>query len=101
MRTWTSKTKHYTAAMEQTFTAARKVLRDLGYRVNSLDKPNGVINFLSGRTWGAWRGRALSMMMIDNGDGSMEVSVSGYGNSYGDREDIANAIFAKMDGFLT
>ena len=72
-----SETKIYHKTLGQAFAAAQKAVRDLGYKVDTLDKTSGLLNFKTGMSWKSWAGQEMSVMIIDNGNGSVEVSVSG------------------------
>ena len=104
-----SVTRNYTKTLDQAFAGAQKAVRDLGYKVDSLDKANGLINFKTGMSWKSFGGQEMSVMLIDNGDGTVEVSVSGRRNQtgviiqafdWGEAGGIANKLLAKMDEHL-
>jgi hypothetical protein len=103
-----SETKTYTKTFDQVFAAAQKSVRDLGYKVDSLDKANGLISFKTGMSWKSFSGQEMSVMLIDNGDGSIEASISGKRNQagvfqatdWGEASGIAKKTLAKMDEYL-
>lgn len=101
-----SETKIYHKTLGQAFAAAQKAVRDLGYKVDTLDKTSGLLNFKTGMSWKSWAGQEMSVMIIDNGNGSVEVSVSGRRNQsgvviqiydWGEAAGIAKKVIAKMD----
>jgi len=100
-----SETETFQKSLDQVFSAAQKAVRDLGYKVDSLDKSNGLLNFKTGMSWWSWAGQEMSVMMIDNGNGSVEVSVSGRRNQsgvvlqltdFGEAGGIARKVLAEM-----
>ena len=104
-----SECKNYEKTQDQVFAAAQKAVRDLGYKVDSLDKANGLLNFKTGMSWKSWSGQEMSIMLIHNGDGTVEASVSGRRNQsgvliqacdWGEAASIAKNVLAKMDEHL-
>jgi hypothetical protein len=102
----TSETRTYYQTVDRVFAGAQKAVRDLGYKVDSLDKANGLISFKTGMSWKSWGGQEMSIMIIDNGDGSVEVSVSGKRKQtgvilqvtdWGEAVGIAKKVFVKMN----
>ena len=100
-----SETATFNNSLDQVFSSAQKAIRDLGYKVDSLDKNNGLLNFKTGLSWWSWAGQEMSVMMIDNGNSSIEVSVSGRRNQsgvvlqitdFGEAGGIARKVIAKM-----
>lgn len=105
----TSEVKSYQGSVDQVFAAAQKSVRDLGYKVDSMDKANGLLNFKTDMSWRSWAGQEVSVMMIDNGDATVEVSVSGRRNQSGvmlqafDWDEvggIAAKLFGRLDDYL-
>lgn len=99
----------FSIALDQAFSCAQKAIRDLGYKVDLLDKPNGLLNFKTGMSWSSWAGQEMSVMIIDNGDGTVEVSVTGRRNQngvvlqvydWGEAKGIAGKLLAKMAEYL-
>ncbi|MCH8493429.1 MAG: hypothetical protein LAT53_09380 [Idiomarina sp.] len=104
-----NKVKTYQKSLDQAFAAAQKAVRDLSYKVDSLDKANGLLNFKTGMSWKSWAGQEMSIMVIDNSDGTVEVSVTGRRNQsgvvlqvydWGEAKGIAKKVFAKLDQHL-
>lgn len=105
----TNEVKTYQKSLDQVFAAAQKTVRDLAYKVDSMDKANGLLNFKTGMSWKSFAGQEMSIMMIDNGDGTVEVSVTGRRNQsgvvlqvydWGEAKGIATKVFAKLDEHL-
>jgi hypothetical protein len=105
-----SESKNYAHSLDQVFAAAQKAVRDLGYKIDTIDKANGLLNFKTGMSWKSWAGQEMSVMMIDNGDETVEASVSGRRNQsgvliqvydWGEAGGIAKKVLAKMDEHLT
>src|SRR3990172_7389714 len=67
----------YNKPIDQVFVAAQKAIRDLGYKIDSLDKAAGLLNFKTGMSWKSWAGQEMSLMLLDSGSGSVEVSITG------------------------
>ena len=74
-----------------------------------MDKANGLLNFKTGMSWKSSAGQEMSVMMIDNGDATVEVSVTGRRNQngvvlqvydWGETKGIATKVFAKLDEYL-
>ena len=78
------------------FAASQKAVRDLGYKVDAIDRANGLLNFKTGMSWKSWAGQEMSLMLIDNGDGSIEVTVSGRRNQSGVVLQIYGVLSASM-----
>ena len=105
----TNEIKMYQKSLDQAFAGAQKAVRDLGYKVDSMDKANGLLNFKTGMSWKSWAGQEMSIMFIDNGDGTVEVSITGRRNQsgvvlqvadWGEAKGIAKKVFAKLDQYL-
>jgi|SRR5450759_2959992 len=104
-----SEMKTYQGPLDKVFAAAQKAVRDLGYKVDSMDKAHGLLDFKTDMSWKSWAGQEMSVMLIDNGDGSVEVSISGRRNQsgvmlqaydWGEAGGIANKVFGRMDTYL-
>jgi hypothetical protein len=102
----TTEIRTYKKPIDTVFAAAQKAVRDLGYKIDSLDKSNGLLNFKTGLSWKSWAGQEMSIMMIDSGDGKVEVSVTGRRNQsgvvlqvydWGEAKGIAAKVLAEMD----
>jgi hypothetical protein len=92
------------------FSAAQKSIRNLSYKVDSLDRQNGLITFKTGMSAKSWAGQEMSLMLIDNGDGSIEVSITGRRNQtgvviqladWGEADSIVAQILGEMREFVT
>src|SRR4051812_8640497 len=99
-------TRTYRRRMDQAFLATQKAVRDLGYKVDSIDKAAGLLNFKTGMSWKSWAGQEMTAMLIDNGDGSVDVSLTGRRSQtgvvlqiydWGEKGGIAKKVFAKID----
>ena len=105
----TGEIRNYEKSLNEVFASAQKSVRDSGYKVDSIDKYNGLITFKTDASWKSWAGQEMSVMMIDNGDGSVEVSMAGrYCQSgvvlqltdWNEAGGIAKALFSRMDEYL-
>ena len=101
--------KTYQKSLDQAFAAAQKAVRDLGYKFDALDKANGLLNFKTGMSWKSWAGQEMSIMFIDNSDGTVEVSIAGRRSQagilfqvydWGEAKSIAKKVFKKLDQHL-
>jgi len=104
-----SEVKTYRGSMDQVFAAAQKAVRDLGYKIDSMDKAHGLLDFKTNMSWKSWAGQEVSVMLIDNGDATVEVSVGGHRNQsgvmlqaydWGEAAGIATKLFSRMDDYL-
>ena len=102
-------TRRYWKTLDQVFVAAQRTVRDLGYKVDTMDRANGLLNFKTGMSWKSFAGQEMSVMMIDNGDGSVDVSITGRRNQngvvlqvydWGEAKGIASNVFKQMDAYL-
>lgn len=101
--------KTYQGTLDNVFAAVQKAVRDLGYKVDSMDKSAGLLDFKTDMSWKSWAGQEMSVMLIDNGDESVEVSLGGRRNQsgvmlqaydWGEAGGIANKVFGRMDEYL-
>lgn len=95
--------------MDAVFAAGQRAVRDLGYKIDAIDRANGLLNFKTGMSWSSWAGQEMSVMFVENGDGTIEVSVSGRRNQsgvvlqvydWGEAKKIANWVLANVDKFV-
>ena len=105
----TETVKVYPKSLDQIFPLAQKSIRDLGYKIDLIDKVNGLLNFKTGMSWKSWAGQEMSIMIIDNGDGTSEISVTGQRNQsgvviqvydWGELKGITKKVFEKLDQHL-
>jgi len=104
-----SETKDYTKPASTIFDAATRTIQDLGYKIDSLDKTNGLINFKTGMSLRSWAGQEMSVLVLGNGDSASSVSISGKRNQtgvipqvydWGEKGKIAKKVFAGMEKCL-
>jgi hypothetical protein len=102
----TAETKNYPHPQEKIFTAALKAVRDLGYKIDNLDKSNGLLNFKTGMSWKSWAGQEMSVLILDNGDQTCSVDITGRRNAHGavlqvydwgEASSIARKVFDRID----
>lgn len=102
-------TRVYAHSQNWLFNASLQAVRTLGYKIDSIDKVNGFLSFKTGLTMKSWAGQEMSILIVDNGDGTRTVDISGRRSQsgvviqiydWGEAAGIAKKIFAKMDEFL-
>jgi len=102
-------TKVYKSTQAEIFSAAQRAIRDLGYKVDRLDRTNGLLTFKTGLSWKSWAGQEMSIMLIDLSSTEVEVSLSGKRNQtgvivqlydWGEVNGIANKVLEVMDEYL-
>ena len=102
-------TKVYKSTQSEIFSAAQRAIRDLGYKVDRLDRTNGLLTFKTGLSWKSWAGQEMSIMLIDLSSTEVEVSLSGKRNQtgvivqlydWGEVNGIANKVLEVMDEYL-
>jgi hypothetical protein len=105
-----SETRNFAKPMETVFTAAVKAVRDLGYKIDSLDKANGLINFKTGMSWKSWAGQEMSVLLLDEGGGTCSVDIAGKRSQtgvilqvadWGEKASIAKKVFEAMGKYIT
>jgi len=101
--------RDYNYPLERVFGAALQAVRALGYKIDSLDKVNGLLTFKTGMSWKSWVGQEMSILIIDNGNNTCTVDISGKRNQsgvviqvydWGEASGIAKKVFAEIDQFL-
>ena len=60
------------------FAAAKIAVCVCGYKIDSVDKPNGLITFKTGLSWKSWAGQEVSIVIGELQDGNVEVVVTGW-----------------------
>jgi hypothetical protein len=108
-------TRVYQRSIDETFAVALKVIRDLGYKIDSIDKTNGLLRFKTGLSWKSWTGQEMSIMVTKKTAWSTEVSVAGARNrgegllgllgaiqviDWGEAKSIARTVIRRMDADL-
>jgi len=102
-------TRVYAHSQNWLFNASLQAVRTLGYKIDSIDKDNGFLSFKTGLSMKSWAGQEMSILIMDNGDGTCTVDISGRRSqsgvviqiyNWGEAAGIAKKIFAKMDKFL-
>lgn len=96
----------YRASLDAVFAAGQRAVRDLGYKIDAIDRTNGLLNFKTGISWSSWAGQEMSAMFVDNSDGTIEVSVTGRRSQsgvvlqvydWGEAKKIATKLLAEID----
>jgi len=59
------------------FNAVLKAVRNLGYRIQSVDPANGLLTFETGMSFRSWAGQKMSVLLLENANGTTEVDISG------------------------
>lgn len=49
-----------------------------GYKIDCIDKANGLITFKSGMSWKSWAGQEMSIMVHEFANGTVEVVFAGW-----------------------
>jgi hypothetical protein len=102
-------TKVYKSTQAEIYSAAQRAIRDLGYKVDRLDRTNGLLTFKTGLSWKSWAGQEMSIMLIDVSSTEVEVSLSGKRNQtgvivqlydWGEVNGIAKKVLDVMDEYL-
>lgn len=102
-------TKVYKSTQAEIYSAAQRAIRDLGYKVDRLDRTNGLLTFKTGLSWKSWAGQEMSIMLIDVSSTEVEVSISGKRNQtgvivqlydWGEVKGIASKVLEVMDEYL-
>lgn len=90
---------------ERIFATALQVVRALNYKIDNLDKANGLLTFKTQMSWKSWAGQEMSILIIDKGNGTCTVDIMGSRRSsgvfpqaydWGEAGGIANKVFNKM-----
>jgi hypothetical protein len=108
-------TRVYQRSIDETFAVALKVIQDLGYKIDSIDKTNGLLCFKTGLSWKSWAGQEMSIVVTEKTAGSTEVSLTGVRNrgegllgllgaiqpyDWGEAKSIARTVIQRMDAYL-
>ena len=98
-------TRNYTLTFEQVFTKAQTAVEKQGYKIYNADKDKGLIQFKTPMSLFSWAGQDMSMKVLDNGNGTTTVDISGVRNitgfmqiyDWGEPGMIAKKVFSRMD----
>jgi len=102
-------TLNYAYPQDQVFNTALRAVRTLGYKIDSIDKSNSLLAFKTGMSWKSWAGQEMSILILDNGDGTCTVDISGRRNQsgviiqvydWGEAAGIARKVFTEMEKSL-
>jgi len=102
-------TRDYSLPHEQVFNNALRAVRNLGYKISSVDKTNGLLQFKTQMSLLSWAGQDMSILVLDNGNGTCTVDIGGVRNTsgvfvqvydWGEASGIANKVFKEMDKLL-
>jgi hypothetical protein len=102
-------TREYADSQERVFDAALQAIRVFGYKIDNIDKTNGLLNFKTGMSWKSWAGQEMSILVLDNRNGTCTVDISGRRSQtgvilqicdWGEAAGIAKKVFGKMDEIL-
>ena len=61
-------TRKYPHPTDKLFNAALMVVRELGYKIDTIDKVNGLLNFKTGMSWKSFAGQEMSVLVLDNSE---------------------------------
>ncbi len=95
----------YPLTREQVFDKALAAATKLKYRIADTDKANGLIRFKTAMSWLSWTGQDMSISILDNGNGTCTVNISGVRNpsgfiqvtDWGEAGMVARKVFDEMD----
>lgn len=98
-------TRKYPHPTDKLFNAALMVVRELGYKIDTIDKVNGLLNFKTGMSWKSFAGQEMSVLVLDNGDGTCSVDIAGKRAAggphqlidWGEAGSIARKVFDKIE----
>ena len=102
-------TRDYSSPYERVFNASLQAVRKLGYKISGIDKTNGLLQFKTQMSWKSWAGQDMSILVIDNGNKTCTVDITGARNpsgvftqayDWGEAAGIANKVFKEMDKLL-
>ncbi len=102
--------KDYQVEPQQAFDAALKTVLKLHYKVSSIDKANGLLQFKTQMSWKSWAGQDMSVLVMDNGKGGSTVDFTGARNTsgvfvqvydWGEAAGIAKKVLREMDKLLS
>ncbi|QDZ39818.1 hypothetical protein FRE64_07610 [Euhalothece natronophila Z-M001] len=106
--------KKFDKTFDQVFYTSLKAVKDLGYKIEKIDKDSGSINFKTGLSWNSWLGQFMSISISNETNDSIEVSISGVRNKlfifglkldlqiydWDESKKIAHKVFEKMENHL-
>ena len=100
-----SMSRIYSLTFEKAFNKAQTAVEKLGYKVYNVDKAKGLIQFRTPMSWFSWTGQDMSIIVSDNGNGTVSVDISGVRNpagfmqvyDWGEPGMIAKKVFSRMD----
>ena len=102
--------RKYSLPYERVFNASLQAVRKLGYKISAIDKTNGLLQFKTQMSWKSWAGQDMSILVINNGDESCTVDITGSRNpsgvfvqvyDWGEAEGIAQKVLREMDKMLS
>ena len=102
-------TRDYSFPYQKVFNAALQAVRQKGYKISSIDKANGLLQFKTQMSLFSWAGQDMSILVLDNGDETCTVDIAGARNpsgvftqafDWGEAGMIANKVFGEMDKAL-
>src|SRR5690349_17922066 len=97
--------RNYSFAPERVFVAAVQAVQSFGYKIDKIDKANGLLTFRTGMSRKSWQGQEMSLVVLDVGDNTTNVSITGQRIStnsfqlidYNEAEGIAKQVLEKME----
>ena len=99
----------YKSEMPETIKALMTIIARSGYTLGSVDNENGLIAFETGKSMSSWAGQSMSALISEDGDGSVEIIISGtmkpagfpkHVYDWGEAGKIAKSIFLELDQVL-
>jgi len=97
--------RNYSGSKGDVFDSALNAIKNLGYKIDNIDKSNGLLAFKTGISWRSYAGQEMSILITSNKK-KVTVDISGRMNQSGvqiqlydwnEAESIANKIFKEMD----
>jgi len=101
--------RDFTLTKDQVFNTALQAVQKLRYKISSIDKVNGLLQFKTQMSWRSWAGQDMSVLILDNGNGTCTVQITGARNvlggftqviDWGEVNSVAGKVFREMDKLL-
>ena len=98
--------QNYNVPPEKVFVACVQAVQKFGYKIDQLDKSNGLITFKTGTSMWSWQGQEMSIVILDLGNGLTNISIAGKMQKsginpqiydWGEGEKIGNKIAQELD----
>ncbi len=97
--------RNYNISKDQMVDVVVSSIRDLDYKLNNIDRNEGLINFETGLSMKSWAGQAMSVYIDSSVPNGVNVYISGVRKSgaikqvydWGEAKGIATKIFEKIE----